>query len=89
MLTGSKPAARSLGVWGGAVAAAAGALGLIGYAVTPEQAAELGQQTDALVAAAVELVTLFAGVASTVGGILAVVGRIRATRRIGPDPESR
>jgi hypothetical protein len=59
---------ESRAVWGGAVAVLAGAASLLGYTVDPVAQASI-----------VELVT---GVASILGGALAVWGRIKATKRI-------
>jgi hypothetical protein len=64
-----KSALSSRAVWGGVVAIVAGAAGLFGYAVSPE---DVGALTE-----------LISGGAAVIGGILAIIGRIRATRRIG------
>ena len=64
-----KSALHSKGVWGGLIAMAAGLLGLLGYTISP--------------ADQVQLVNLVAGIISAIGGILAIIGRIRATKRIG------
>jgi hypothetical protein len=64
-----KPALTSRAVWGGVVAILAGGAGLLGYAVSPEDA---GALTD-----------LISSGAAVIGGMLAIIGRIRATRRIG------
>ena len=69
MFTEYKSALHSKGVWGGAVAISAGLAGVLGYTVTP--------------ADQVQIVNLAAGVVSAVGGVLAIIGRIRATKRIG------
>jgi hypothetical protein len=58
----------SKAVWGGAVAILAGVASLLGYTVDP--------------AAQTSIVELATGVASLVGGALAVWGRIKATKRI-------
>lgn len=58
----------SKAVWGGAVAILAGGASLLGYTVDP--------------AAQASIVELATGVASLVGGALAVWGRIKATKRI-------
>ncbi|GAB7078330.1 hypothetical protein [Megalodesulfovibrio paquesii] len=55
-------------VWGGLVALAAGLAGLVGYAISPEDQAQL--------------VEVGAGLAATVGGAVAVVGRVVATKAI-------
>lgn len=64
----TKPWWASKGVWGGVVAAAAGLAGLWGVTVGP---AEVEQ-----------IVTLFTAVTSAVAGLVAVWGRIRASRRL-------
>ena len=69
MITEYKSALTSKGVWGGLIALAAGLLGLLGYTISS--------------ADQVQLVNLVAGIVSTIGGILAIIGRIRATKRIG------
>lgn len=55
--------------WGALVAVAAGVLGLFGYTVTPEDE--------------MWLVDSIAGVAAIAGGLVAVYGRIRTSKRIG------
>lgn len=69
MLNQTKSMLASRGVWGGATALLAGLAGLLGYSVSP--------------ADQVSLVNLATGLAAAVGGILAIIGRIRATKRIG------
>lgn len=69
MLTDTKSIFASKGVWGGAIAVLAALAGLFGYAVSPEQQAQI-----------VETVAL---VASGMGGLVSLWGRIAATRRIG------
>jgi len=69
MLIGTKSLLTSRGVWGGLLAVVASIAGLFGYTVTPDQQFEL------LEAAAL--------VASGVGGVVAVWGRVSATKRIG------
>ncbi len=69
MLTDAKSVWASKGVWGGAIAVLAALAGLLGYAITPEQQAEI-VETGALIA-------------SGIGGLVALWGRIAATRRIG------
>lgn len=68
-LSGTKSFLTSKGVWGGLIALAGGGLGIGGYTLS---------ETDA--ASAVELVT---GIVSAVGGLWAIYGRIKATKRIG------
>ncbi len=69
MLTDTKSIFASKGVWGGAIAVLAALAGLFGYAISPEQQAQI-VETAALVA-------------SGVGGLVSLWGRIAATRRIG------
>ena len=64
----TKPAAASLGVWGGLVASLGGGVMIGGYLITPDDI------NTAL--------TLVAAGASAVGGLLSLWGRIRATRQI-------
>lgn len=60
----------SLGVWGGIIAIAAPALGgALGYTISADDARQV--------------VEIGSGLVSAFGGLLAVVGRIRATKRIG------
>jgi hypothetical protein len=56
-------------VWGGLIAVAAALLGLFGYTITP--------------ADQVAVVEAVAAIGSAVGGVLAIYGRIVATKRIG------
>lgn len=56
-------------VWGGLLALGAGIAGIFGYTITAADTAELAN--------------LGAGVVSAIGGLLAIVGRIRATKKIG------
>ncbi len=84
MLTGTKPASRSLGVWGGAVASLAGLGGLIGWGVTPDAAAELGQQADQVAAGIGEIVQAVTSLIALLGGAAALIGRLRAETRIAP-----
>ena len=69
MLTDSKSLWASKGVWGGAIAVVAAIAGLFGYTVTEDQQGQI-VETGALIA-------------SGVGGLVALWGRIVATRRIG------
>ncbi|WP_375455987.1 hypothetical protein [uncultured Methylobacterium sp.] len=69
MLTDTKSIFASKGVWGGAIAVLAALAGLFGYAISPEQQAQI-VETAALVA-------------SGIGGLVSLWGRIAATRRIG------
>lgn len=57
------------GVWGGLISAGAGIAGMVGYSVSEDD-----QQ---------QLVTLVPAAASALGGIVAVVRRLSASKRIG------
>ena len=56
-------------VWGGLIALIAGALGVFGYTLLPEDQAALIDGRSAL--------------AASLGGIIAIWGRVRASRQIG------
>lgn len=56
-------------VWGGIIALIAGVLGIFGYTLGAEDQATL-----------VETIT---AIASAVGGLIAIIGRIVATKQIG------
>lgn len=60
---------ESKGVWGGIIAMLAAIAGAFGYAVDAEAQASI-----------VELITVIVG---GVGGLLAIVGRIKAERKVG------
>lgn len=64
-----KPWYASRAVWGGLIAIAAGIAGALGYTVSPDD-----QEQIALI------VTSIAG---SVGGAIAVYGRIRASKTVG------
>ena len=55
--------------WGGAMAALAGILGLFGYSLLPEDQALL--------------VDGGAAIAASIGGVIAIWGRVKASKRIG------
>lgn len=59
----------SMGVWGGIIAIGGAIAGMLGYGLSAEDQAQL-------VAAA-------SAIASGIGGLLAVWGRVRARRRVG------
>lgn len=65
----------SKGVVGGALAAIAGVAMLVGIDFTPEDAKTVGDAVDALADKLFEIT-------ATVGGILAIVGRITANSKI-------
>lgn len=56
-------------VWGGIVALLAGVLGLLGYTVNAADQATL-----------IEMAT---AVAASVGGVIAIYGRVKASKKIG------
>jgi hypothetical protein len=68
-MDGIKNLLASKTVWGGLAALAAGIVGLFGYSVSPADSAQ-----------AIELGT---GLASAVGGLVAIVGRVVASKKIG------
>ena len=69
-MTNYKSALQSLTIWGGLAAVVAALVQIIwGVAVSPADQVSLGQHA--------------AEIASGVGGILAIIGRIRATTKIG------
>lgn len=72
---GGKPAIGSVAVWGGVVAILAGAAQIIGYTVTPDDQAKIVEFINSGV-------TLYAGIASLISGVVAVWGRIRASKQI-------
>ncbi|MGR3484049.1 MAG: hypothetical protein ACU0BF_01780 [Paracoccaceae bacterium] len=66
--TSSKSPLASRTVWGGIVAIVAGGVGLLGYTMTPGDAAQL---TDGLTS-----------IGATIGGFVAIYGRVKATKRV-------
>ena len=72
-----KPFYASTTIWGAGVAVLAGAAGFFGYAITPADQAAL---SDSIA----QVVTLGSSVAATVGGLLAIWGRVRVSKTIGP-----
>ncbi|MBG0809868.1 hypothetical protein IY145_10805 [Methylosinus sp. H3A] len=72
----TKPWYLSRGVVGGAVSAVAGAAQLAGYTLTPADQA-------ALIDGATQAYQLVFGVGSLVGGLIAIWGRIKASKAIG------
>lgn len=68
MMNGTKSLFQSKGVWGGLIAAGAGIGQLFGYGISAADARELTELVQGLVA--------------SIGGILAVYGRIKATQKI-------
>jgi len=72
--TFEKPWWLSRGVWGGVIAVLSGIAGLLGYAVSDTE--------QALIADA--LVVVVASASSAAGGVLAIIGRIKASTAIAP-----
>ena len=68
-MDGYKGILSSKGVWGGLIAVGAGVAGLIGYTVTADDTAQLTSLIDDAIAA--------------IGGVIAIWGRIVATKKIG------
>ena len=64
----TKPATKSLTIWGGAIALGAGIAGLFGYHIDP--------------AIQANIVDLASSAVSVVGGAIAIYGRIKATHVI-------
>ena len=64
----TKSATQSAGVWGGIIAVLAGIAGLFGYSISEADQATLSQGVT--------------GAFAFVGGIVAIWGRIRATKTI-------
>ncbi len=56
-------------VWGGLLALGAGLASIAGFTITAEDTAQLSE--------------LLAGVGSAIGGFVAIIGRIYATKKIG------
>ena len=56
-------------VWGAIIAVIAGIAGIFGYAISPEDQANL--------------VEIGLAAASTVGGVIAIFGRVKASKKIG------
>ncbi|WP_201353807.1 hypothetical protein [Hydrogenimonas urashimensis] len=67
-MTYEKPWYQSKGVWGGIVSILAIVLGVFGYTVSPED-----QQA---------IVVALTSVGATVGSVVAIYGRIKATKRV-------
>lgn len=68
MLSDTKSPFASRAVWGGVSAIAGSGLGLLGYTLSPADAQALP--------------VLLSSVAAGVGGIAAIVGRVRASKKI-------
>ena len=72
---GEKQWWQSSGVWGGLIAVIAPVAGYFGYTVTADDAKALADGVTQVIVAG-------SGVASMVGGVIAIVGRIRASKVI-------
>jgi hypothetical protein len=70
-----KPWYQSSGIWGGLIAVIAPVAGFFGYTLTADDAKALADGVTQLIVAG-------SGVASIVGGIIAIVGRVRASKKI-------
>lgn len=75
-MNGTKGALSSVGVWGGIVAVLAGIIGVFGYAVSPED-------INTLANSAQQIYLAVSGIAGVFGGLVAIWGRIRASKKIG------
>ncbi|MBX3524569.1 MAG: hypothetical protein KF904_00020 [Rhodoblastus sp.] len=62
-------------IWGGAVAAVAGLAGIFGYTISPADQAALSDSIG-------QIVTLVTSVSALGGGLLAIWGRVRASKTI-------
>ncbi len=72
----TKPWYQSSGVWGGLVAVLSPIAGYFGYTLTAEDAAAVAEGVT-------QLIVVSSGLASVVGGIFAIIGRVRASKKIG------
>jgi len=75
-MDGAKPWYQSTSVWGGLVSIGAGAAGAFGYTISPEDQA-------AIVNAASQTATLIMSASAMIGGAMAIIGRVRASKKIG------
>ena len=62
-------------IWGGVVAAVAGMAGIFGYSITPADQAALSDSIG-------QVVALVTSVSALGGGLLAIWGRVRASKTI-------
>jgi len=67
-MEGTEPWYASKGVWGGLIAVVAGIAGVFGYTL------DVPLQT--------EMISIITAVVASAGGILAIIGRIRASKKI-------
>ena len=75
----SKPWFQSIGVWGGLVSMFAGVIGLFGYHMSPDDVANVSK-------ALAQGAQLLSSIVAVVGGIIAVYGRVVATKKIAAPP---
>ncbi len=68
-------------IWGGAVAAVAGVAGIFGYSITPADQAALSDSIG-------QVVTLVTSVSALGGGLLAIWGRVRASKVVAATPKA-
>lgn len=68
-MNGVKGMLSSTGVWGGLIVVLSALLGMFGYTIAPED-----QQA---------LVDTVSQIGAMIGGVLAIYGRVTATKRIG------
>jgi hypothetical protein len=73
---GTKTWYQSTGVWGGVIAVLSPALAWFGYTLTADDAQALSEATT-------QIALLVGGATSAIGGVISIVGRVRASRRIG------
>ncbi len=71
-----KPFYASATIWGAGVAVVAGAAGVFGYTITPADQAAIADSIG-------QVVTLVSSVVAAVGGLVAVWGRVKASKTIG------
>lgn len=71
----TKSWSESAGIWGGIVAVIAGVAGVFGYTITPADQAALANSIA-------QVVTLVSSIAALGGGLLAIWGRVRASKTI-------
>lgn len=75
-LNSTKGALASVGVWGGIIAVLAGGAGIFGYTVSAEDVTALSEYAQ-------QIYLLVTGVGGMIGGLAAIWGRIRASKKIG------
>lgn len=68
-------------IWGGVVAAVAGMAGIFGYSITPADQAALSDSIG-------QVVALVTSVSALGGGLLAIWGRVRASKVIAATPKA-